>query len=289
MISRNGTQSSRPLVDRTPSAYDSTPVATASVVNKLGSASSSLYQNCRTVLERLYRVPGFAEAFIDPSFGESDTHSNSTLLDNADNSSTPGLISSDPVSRCLHTLRLGSSLCFLFNALGLDSVLEVNPDATMTNLKACQKGTAYFIMACQRDLHWGDQDVFAIRELYGQDTNGVVKVGSRNILRSCAHVSSQVINTVTKLLDRLEEQGVLEAAPEVSPDLAPAGPSDLRTKVVDEILSGERKYVQDLEVLQVSPVVYTSFGRELILARRIINDKCKRTISLLRIRSTTSF
>ena len=178
MISRNGTQSSRAVLDRTPSAYDSVPVATASVVNKLGSASSSLYQNCRTVLERLYRVPGFAEAFIDPSFGGSD--STSTLLDGPDPSAAPGLVSSDPVSRCLHTLRLGSSLCFLFNALGLDSVLEVNPDATMTNLKACQKGTAYFIMACQRDLHWGDQDVFAIRELYGQDTNGVVKVRCRN-------------------------------------------------------------------------------------------------------------
>lgn len=229
MISRNGTQSSRPHIDRAVSTLDSTPVATSSVVNKLGSASSSLYQNCRTVLERLYRVPGFAEAFIDPLGADGET---AGLLDDP---TSAGVISSDPVSRCLHTLRLGSSLCFLFNALGLDSILEVNPDATMTNLKACQKGTAYFIMACQRDLHWGDQDVFAIRELYGQDTNGVVKV----------------INTVTKLLDKLEEQGVLDAAPEALPsELLPTGPSDLRTKVVDEILSGERKYVQDLEVLQ---------------------------------------
>ena len=62
----------------------------------------------------------------------------------------------------------------------------------------------------------------------------------------------QVINTVTKLLDRLEEEGVLLAAPEVAPEpAAPKGPTDDRTMVVREILDSERKYVQDLEVLQV--------------------------------------
>lgn len=195
-------------------ASDAAPVATASVVNQRGSAASSLYQNCRTVLDRLARVPGFAPQFMHPD-----------------------AVSSDPVSRSLHTLRLGSSLCFLFNALAAPATLDVNPDATMSNLKACQRGTAHFIMAAKQHLQWPDSDLFAIHELYGQDTNGVVKV----------------IHTVTKLLDRLEAQGVLDPAPDVVPDDLPVGPSDLRTKVVDEILSGERKYVQDLEVLQVRP------------------------------------
>lgn len=182
--SRNGLHP-RPPLDRMPSTFSDTPVATNSALNKVASASSSLYQNCRTVLGRLYRVPGFAERFIDSAEvgagagagGGAGEGSNASVMDGQDGG-LGGAVSSDPVSRSLHTLRLGSSLCFLFNALGLPHQLDVNPAATMSNLKACQRGTAHFVMACKQDLKWADQDLFAIHELYGQDTNGVVKVSS---------------------------------------------------------------------------------------------------------------
>lgn len=62
----------------------------------------------------------------------------------------------------------------------------------------------------------------------------------------------KVINTVTKLLQKLEDAGVLE--PAAAPDpVAPSAPRDERSMVVKEILDSERKYVQDLEVLQVRP------------------------------------
>ncbi|KDE06306.1 hypothetical protein MVLG_03346 [Microbotryum lychnidis-dioicae p1A1 Lamole] len=209
----------RPLLDRMPSTFGDAPVATNSVVNRQATASSSLYQNCRAVLDRLDRVPGFTDRFAKPD-DENEAHM---------------AISTDPVSRSLQMLRLGASLCFLFNAFELERRLEVNPQATMLNLKACQKGTAHFVMACKQDLKFPDTDLFAIHELYGQDTNGVVKV----------------INTVTKVLNLLEDQGRLlppKATPAVP--LAPAGPSDERSMIVREILDSERKYVQDLEVLQ---------------------------------------
>lgn len=57
---------------------------------------------------------------------------------------------------------------------------------------------------------------------------------------------------MTKLLDELESLGVL-LPPEEKPESVPqAGPSDERSLVVREILDSERKYMQDLEVLQVS-------------------------------------
>ncbi|KAM0747778.1 hypothetical protein T439DRAFT_292360 [Meredithblackwellia eburnea MCA 4105] len=228
----------RPLMDRQPSQIStisdngsttSMPVATNSALNKVGSASSSLYQNCRAVLKRLNRVPGFSERFLTPQAIEAGGGPSS------DQSAAAAQVSSDPVSRSLHALRLGSSLCFLFNALNLSKQLDVNPLATMTNLKACQRGTAHFVMACKQDLGWPDTDLFAIHELYGQDTNGVVKV----------------IHTVTKLLDKLEQSGFLD--PETAPaDPVPSNlPNDERSMVVKEILDSERKYVQDLEVLQV--------------------------------------
>lgn len=66
----------------------------------------------------------------------------------------------------------------------------------------------------------------------------------------------QVINTVTKLLDLLEDQGLLLAPTEGAQDtqVVPR-PTDDRSMVVREILDSERKYVQDLEVLQVRDAV----------------------------------
>ncbi|GAA5827831.1 hypothetical protein JCM11251_007693 [Rhodosporidiobolus azoricus] len=235
---------SRPLMDRMPSTFgdsnSSTPVATNSALNKVASASSSIYQNARTLRDRLLRVPTFEERFFaiagstDGAYGYSGAAS--PLTSQGFNGREDETIqASDPVSQVLSVLRLGSSLCYLFNQLGHAHQLDVNPQATLSNLKACQRGAAHFIMACKQDLNWPEGDLFAVNELYGQDTNGVVKV----------------VHTVTKLLDLLESQGVLLPPPE-APEPAPghAGPSDERSLVVREILDSERKYMQDLEVLQ---------------------------------------
>lgn len=64
---------------------------------------------------------------------------------------------------------------------------------------------------------------------------------------------SQVINTVTKLLDKLEEEGLLLTAPDLPLDITePIVPSDERSMIVKEMLDTERQYVSFLEVLQVS-------------------------------------
>ncbi|GAA6060823.1 hypothetical protein JCM10212_000596 [Sporobolomyces blumeae] len=245
----------RPGVDRMPSGFGDTPVATNSALNKQASASSSLYQNCLSVRDRLCRVPDFKARFFD---NEQLMSPASTTANNAaggggsaatgaaawggasgfggasDEGNNPFGSQADPVSQCLNVLRLGSSLCFLFNQLGHSHQLDVNPAATLGNLKACQRGTAHFIMACKQDLKWPESDLFAVNELYYQDTNGVVKV----------------VHTVTKLLDELEAQGLL-LPPAEKPEGPPqAGPSDERSLVVREILDSERKYMQDLEVLQ---------------------------------------
>ncbi|GAA5980671.1 hypothetical protein JCM5350_003585 [Sporobolomyces pararoseus] len=238
--------SSRPQMDRSPSGFGDTPVATNSALNKQASASSSLYQNCLSVRDRLSRVPGFKARFFDneellsPAVGVGSTAwSGASGFGGGaggvgEDTSNPLGSQADPVSQCLNVLRLGSSLCFLFNKLGHSHQLDVNPAATLGNLKACQRGTAHFIMACKQDLGWTEGDLFAVNELYYQDTNGVVKV----------------VHTVTKLLDELESLGVL-LPPEEKPESVPqAGPSDERSLVVREILDSERKYMQDLEVLQ---------------------------------------
>ncbi|GAA5943187.1 hypothetical protein JCM3775_007620 [Rhodotorula graminis] len=240
----------RPPFDRTPSsasAFSDTPVATNSALNKVASASSSIYQRCNAVRQRLLRVPDFRERFFDstestlqgalsPSIGGPNNGAPAPGGADPNSGGAAGGVGpqTDPVSQVLSVLRLGASLCYLFNQLGHAHQLDVNPQATLSNLKACQRGAAHFIMACKQDLRWPEGDLFAVNELYGQDTNGVVKV----------------VHTVTKLLDVLEAQGALLPPPDLPDPVPQAGPSDERSLVVREILDSERKYMQDLEVLQ---------------------------------------
>lgn len=185
-------------MDRMPSTLGDTPVATNSALNKAASASSSIYQRCSTVRDRLYRVPDFEDRFLrtdtdssllSASSSSTPTPTLSPALGASTSASPPDLTTqTDPVSQVLSVLRLGSSLCFLFNQLGHPHQLDVNPQATLSNLKACQRGAAHFIMACKQDLKWPEEDLFAVNELYGQDTNGVVKVSGRfgGFARGCA-------------------------------------------------------------------------------------------------------
>ena len=128
---------SSPMI-ATPSS--SMPVASTSVVNKAGSASGSLYQASRTLLERLARVPGFSERYLDEDapFGPGEL---------IDDEHLP-----DPVSRVTSCLQLGSSLCYLFNALDLGVSLEVNPEATRFNVQACKRAAAQFLMTLPAQL-----------------------------------------------------------------------------------------------------------------------------------------
>lgn len=163
------------------SSGDSTPIATNSALNLKASASSSIYQRCTALRERLYRVPEFRNRFVDEAEQSlaaiASTSSAPVPAPAASAAFTPDLpLQTDPVSQVLSVLRLGASLCFLFNRLGHAHQLDVNPQATLSNLKACQRGAAHFIMACKQDLQWLDEDLFAVSELYGQDTNGIVKV-----------------------------------------------------------------------------------------------------------------
>lgn len=131
--------------------------------NKLTPANQmSLYQKCILIRERWRRVPGFQESFLDaeaPFAAEAD-------LD----------VPSDPVSVVLSCLRLGSSLCFLFNALALERQLDVNPEAQPSNLSACKRCAAHFLMSAKKELQWTDDDLFTITQLYDHSTNGMVKV-----------------------------------------------------------------------------------------------------------------
>lgn len=220
------------------------PAAANTIANKQAVAGSSLYQACLNLRDRLYCVPGFGEAYLDeisaPSLTSPSTPSDPlspTVSASSPTSPDAAPIrksSSDPVTQLWQCFRLGSPLCALFNTLNPDVELPVNPDANRSNANACKAQVMKFIIALKEKLGWDPDDIFTVSQLYLNDTNGFVKV----------------VRTINRLLDVLQERGLLIETNRKSDNDDIDHPSDDRAKVIRELLTTERKYVQDLEVLQ---------------------------------------
>ncbi|KAH9818874.1 hypothetical protein DFH28DRAFT_93554 [Melampsora americana] len=253
------------ILQRQPSTISiDMPVATSSVVNKTANRSASLYQNCLEARALMRRVPDFETGpwiTNNPLQYDSQPEPLTPRTPHTLHSSNP----LDPVSQTLEIVRLGSSLCFLYNSLhrakddaasrpGVPplpagktwkTIKKLNVHwCPREDLKGCQKSAAHFIMAVKTELGWGTEiDEFQgenlmVNMLYDQNTNATVKV----------------ISNVLRLLRLLEALGVLNP-PNQEDEILSTGTDqemkmDDRARVVKEILESERKYVQDLEVLQ---------------------------------------
>lgn len=202
------------------------PLAANTMANKPAIAGSSLYQACLTLLDRLWCVPQFGELFL--------LTGDENVLDGNGEKKRPEMSSSDPVTQLWQCFRLGAPLCWLINQLQPRNELPINPDANRSNANECKRQVAKFIIALNSELGWDSSDIFTISQLYLNDTNGFVSV----------------VRCISKLLDVFESRGLLVEAPKSSVPDELQKPTDDRAWIVRELLDTERKYVQDLEVMQ---------------------------------------
>ncbi|KAI8369846.1 hypothetical protein EDC96DRAFT_552549 [Choanephora cucurbitarum] len=202
----------RPVNTAVP-AMNTSPALTAA--NTTG--TNSLYHTCLSVLNRLTCVEGMSD------YIHSET-------------------STDPLSKLTSICRQGYPLCTLYNALNPLEPLKSKADPTLNAVNSCKANVYHFIVACKHVLLFEEDDMFTISDLYQDDTNGFVKV----------------VNTVNKLLKLLEERGIISVQSSrrnsdndhQKMDLSNNVPKNTRDKVVMELLETERKYVQDMEILQ---------------------------------------
>ncbi|RUP44280.1 hypothetical protein BC936DRAFT_149684 [Jimgerdemannia flammicorona] len=195
---------------------------TPSNLNKPPTSASSLYHTCRSVLDRLACVPGF-EYYLETEFQLQNSNSSEST------SSTP----SDPLTKLWQICRQGLSLCLLFNTLRPDKLIKLDDISGPNNGQSAKKAVYRFIVACKEELRTSDDELFTITELNQNDTNGFVKV----------------VKTVSTILDRLEEKGIITVRSS-NRNSDPNAPKNTRDKVVMELLETERKYVADMERLQ---------------------------------------
>ncbi|KAI9481159.1 MAG: hypothetical protein EXX96DRAFT_481644 [Benjaminiella poitrasii] len=191
------------------------PIPSISITNK-PSTGTSLYHTCRSVLDKLALVEGMTYylEFEHLSLIQSNSGSN------------------DPLTKLWELCRRGAPLLTLFNAL--DPAEPLKMDFNATHINECKKMVYHFIVACRNQLQFKEDDLFTLSDLYKDNTNGFIKV----------------INTVDLILQLLGQKGIISFTNSTNRNSLNTTPKDTRDKVVHELLETERKYIQDLEVLQ---------------------------------------
>ncbi|OAD74603.1 hypothetical protein PHYBLDRAFT_111803 [Phycomyces blakesleeanus NRRL 1555(-)] len=176
----------------------------------------SLYHTCLSVLDRLALVNGFQQ-FLDSPVQKTQ------------------LLNTDPVTKLWNLCQLGTPLYTLFNALDPKEPLTLEYNHNLNQANNAKAIVYHFLVSCRKELDFAEEDLFGITDIFLDDTNGFVKV----------------VNTITKILQILQDRGVISAkSPNRNSD--PNAPKDTRDKIVLELLETERKYVQDMELLQAS-------------------------------------
>ncbi|KAF7315408.1 hypothetical protein MIND_00055500 [Mycena indigotica] len=212
------------------------PVAHNTLLNK--PASVSLYQRCSALRARLMQVRGFGYYFS---------------LASPDNRQ-----STDPVTQLWDLFSLGIPLCYIFDQLPEDGGFnkinhsdfnqeqyEANPD------RAQKHAIALFAMQIRSDKVASNIpgcELFTVTDLWNRDsTDGLVKV-VETVAAIVKHLPPEAFETSPP------SPALLASQDSYAGEQVPAPPANAkqtaRINVLREMVDTERKYVQDLEVMQ---------------------------------------
>ncbi|KAK9373816.1 uncharacterized protein V1513DRAFT_448227 [Lipomyces chichibuensis] len=272
--STSSTTSSSSTVSSSASPTPSTPLS-----NRLPLTGASLFQISLTLISRLATVQSLA-VYLAHARIPSPTDTSSMLFSASyfDAATTPDATSAselqleaspvartisndiDPVTQLWRFLRQGTSLCVLFNALnriivpdsGVDSIIIsdlIVPDPevlapSQQDLKTCKRGVYEFVNACKSRLRFADDDLFTVTNVFSDDTTHLLQV-TRTVNLVLDNLESR-----RRMLGDIEYMDAFEEETLPNSDSATYAPGDLRSQVMQELLQTERKYVQDLELLQ---------------------------------------
>lgn len=142
-------------------------LANNNVLNKRADKDASLFQICLNLRQRLRGIPECEEALLQE---EEDARMHTE--------------DADPVTLVWRTFRQGDPLMAIYNALGPQRPLRVDPKK---RTKRDQAAAFAFLNACIKELNFPPEDCFFITDLYGDDTTGFVKVSGGLLV--CATLS----------------------------------------------------------------------------------------------------
>ncbi|KAJ7188306.1 hypothetical protein C8R46DRAFT_1054318 [Mycena filopes] len=218
------------------------PIQNNTLLNKAASQSVSLYQRCSALRARLMQIRGFPYYFS---------------LASPDNRQ-----STDPVTQLWDLFSLGIPLCYIFDQLpeegGFNKInhseftqeqYDANPD------RAKKHAIALFAMQIRTDKvtqNIPGCELFTVTDLWDRNsTDGLVKV-VETVTAIVKHLSADAFETSPPSPGFMSTHDSYDSlAGDSNSAMPPANAQEAaRNNIIREMVETERKYVQDLEIMQ---------------------------------------
>ncbi|KAJ7262209.1 hypothetical protein B0H12DRAFT_1013069 [Mycena haematopus] len=218
------------------------PIQNNNLLNKAASQSVSLYQRCSALRARLMQIRGFPFYFS---------------LASPDNRQ-----STDPVTQLWDLFSLGIPLCYIFDQLPDDQGFnkinhsEFNQEQYDTNPDRAKKhAIALFAMQIRTDKvtqNIPGCELFTVTDLWDRNsTDGLVKV-VETVTAIVKHLSADAFETSPPSPAFMSSHDSYDSfATDTTLVAPPANAQEAaRNNITKEMVETERKYVQDLEIMQ---------------------------------------
>ncbi|KAF8893399.1 hypothetical protein BD779DRAFT_1506014 [Infundibulicybe gibba] len=222
-----------------------TPVGNNTLLNKAASQSTSLYQQCSSLRSRLMRIRGFPYYFSLASSSDSRQ-------------------STDPVTQLWDLFSTGIPLCYIFDQLpseeGFDKINNSEFDQNQYDAhpdRAKKRAIALFAMQIRTDKVTQaipGCELFTVTDLWDRNsTDGLVKVcfPSHFIISIHGSLGSVVQSSPMSPPSIISSHDSFESFSTDATSIPPATAQEAaRNHIIKEMVDTERKYVQDLEIMQ---------------------------------------
>ncbi|KAJ7703230.1 hypothetical protein B0H17DRAFT_1042374 [Mycena rosella] len=217
------------------------PIQNNTLLNKAASQSVSLYQRCSALRARLMQIRGFLFYFS---------------LASPDNRQ-----STDPVTQLWDLFSLGVPLCYIFDQLPEDGGFnkikhsEFKQDYDANPDRAKKHAIALFAMQIRTDKvtqNIPGCELFTVTDLWDRNsTDGLVKV-VETVTAIVKHLPADAFETSPPSPAFISSHDSYDSlAPDNVSAIPPANAQEAaRNNIVREMVETERKYVQDLEIMQ---------------------------------------
>lgn len=147
----------------------------------------------------------------------------------------PIFMDCDPVTQLSQLFQQGSPLCIIFNLVKPQFKLPV---VSSDDLKICKKSIFDFILGCKKHFAFNDEELFTISDVFANSTNQLIKVLEVVItIMDSAPSIFPTTQSIQKIIDK--ELSNLKFNDKFSEYM----------KIINEFVQTERKYVNDLEIL----------------------------------------
>lgn len=251
------------------------PIVMNLSMNKMSLAEDHMYYKCKVLLNRLSQVPGMgpymaAAHLAAEKCAEQQALALSQLLQQSDGSTgtfrtsvgslgfsiyldhsvgsqgtanamsantftftagvLPANLSVDPATQLWKLFQRGAPLCLLYNHIRPEEPITIQEG---DDLRMCKKAVYDFVVAVKTNLIVDDESMFTISNVFSDNTHDLLRI----------------VVVISSLLDQFKLVTGSDAEDDLAASFAEIKITDERSKVFNELIQTERKYISDLELL----------------------------------------